>query len=361
MGLGEKPARAMSVKPLTHGRGWVPRLRRLQSCQARTAANNAAVAPSRARFRAHSLTHGARAILTEGIVVKRVRRKLGARHECKISDSCRGLGATAALFAAVPGARHECKISYSCPRRGATAALFAAVPGAHTCEQRPERTAAGTTRLRAHSLTHGMRAILMEGIVVKRVTPKTGARHVYKISYSWRALPDGVCGRCSVAPPGLRARGRRGSRAPFGRPGLRMPRSYGANIGGPEGRGCLAPGAVPARRAGTSPGSAAVPARQAPPGAPGILEGPAARPVRFRAHSLTHGMRAVLRQGVAMQRIRRKSGAGHECKISYSWPGPNDVGQVCPTYALWVPPRRDVVFSRAGAARLRTTQPWHQS
>ena len=130
---------------------------------------------------------------------------------------------------------------------------------------------------------------------------------------------------CSVAPPGLRARGRRGPRAPFGRPGLRIPRSYGANIGGPEGRGCLAPGAVPARRAGTSPGSAAVPARQAPPGAPGVLEGPAGRPMRFRANSLTHGARAILMEGVVIKRLRQKTGARHECKTSYSWPALSDV------------------------------------
>ena len=126
-------------------------------------------------------------------------------------------------------------------------------------------------------------------------------------------------GAGSVAPPGLGARGRRGPRAPFGRPGLRIPRSYGANNGGPEGRGCLAPGAVPARRAGTSPGSAAGPARQAPPGAPGILEGPVGRPMRFRAHSLTHGRRAILTEGIVVKGIRPKTGARHECKISYSW------------------------------------------
>jgi len=128
-------------------------------------------------------------------------------------------------------------------------------------------------------------------------------------------------GAGSVAPPGLRARGGRGlPRAPFGRPGLRIARSYGANNGGPEGRGCLAPGAVPAPRAGTSPGSAAVPARQAPPGAPGILEGPVGRPMRFRAHSLTHAARAILMEGIAMEWVRRKTAARHECKTSYSWP-----------------------------------------
>jgi len=124
------------------------------------------------------------------------------------------------------------------------------------------------------------------------------------------------------APSPLRgsARGGRGlPRAPFGRPGLRIARSYGANIGGPEGRGCLAPGAVPARRAGTSPGSAAVPARQAPPGAPGILEGAVGRPVRFGANSLTHGARAILMENVVIRRLRQKTGARHECKIAYSW------------------------------------------
>jgi len=120
------------------------------------------------RFGAHSLTHGARAILMEGIVVKGIRRKLGRRHECKISYSCRRLGATAALFAAVPGAR--------------------------ACGQRPRGMAPKTTRLRAHSLTHGMRAVLIEGIVMKGFRRKTGARHECKTTYSWRRLrrPSGA-------------------------------------------------------------------------------------------------------------------------------------------------------------------------
>ena len=65
---------------------------------------------------------------------------------------------------------------------GATAALFAAVPGAHACGQRPAGMAPDIMRFRAHSLTHAMLAILTEGIVVKWVRPKTGRRHECKIS-----------------------------------------------------------------------------------------------------------------------------------------------------------------------------------
>jgi len=267
----------------------------------------------RMRLRAHSLTHGMRAILTQGIFVKGIRRKIGRRHECKISYSWPAAGVGGNW---VPRLRRL----QSC--RGCTAADNAAVA--------PE-----LTRFRAHSLTHARRAILTEGIVVNRIRRKLGRRHECKISYSWRLLR-----RPSGAP---RAGGGRGPRAPSGRRGLRIARSYGANIGGPEGRGCLAPGAVPARRAGTSPGSAAGPARQAPPGAPGILEGPVGRRMRFRAHSLTHGMRAILMEGIVVNAIRRKIGRRHECKISYSWPAAGVGGN-------WVPRLRRLQSCRGCTA-----------
>jgi len=116
------------------------------------------------RFRAHSLTHGARAFSMEGIGMQGIRRKLGARHECKIAYSWSGLGATAALLAAVPGA--------------------------HSCGQRPAEKGARTMRFRAHSLTHGARAIVMEGIGMQRIRPKTGARHECRTAYSWPAVSD---------------------------------------------------------------------------------------------------------------------------------------------------------------------------
>ena len=139
---------------------------------------------------------------------------------------------------------------------GATTASFAVVPGARACEQRPGGTAARTTRLCADPLTHGARAILMEGIGMQGIRPKPDARHECKISYSWRRL--GATAALFAAVPGARA---------FGQ-----------------------------RPAGTVMGS-----------------------MRFRAHSLTHGMRAILTEGLAMERIRRKTAARHECKISYSW------------------------------------------
>jgi len=295
------------------------------------------------RFRADPLTHGMRAILTEAVAMKGFARKRGPRHECKISYSWSGLGATAASFAAVPGARafgqrpagtatgsmrfradslthgmrailteafamkcfarkrgprHECKISYSWSGLGATAASFAAVPGARAFGQRPGGTATGSMRFRAHSLTHARRAILMEGVVVNDVRRKNGARHECKSSYSWPGL--GATAALFAAVPGARA---------FGQ--------------GP---------------AGTATGS-----------------------MRFRAHSLTHGMRAILTEAVAMKAFARKRGPRHECKISYSWPArevrTGRAGRRCPPAHA----RRCVVCSRAGAARLRTTQPWHQS
>jgi len=185
------------------------------------------------RLRAHSLTHGMRAILTEGILVKRIRRKMGRRHECKIA--------------------------YSCPRLGATAALSAAVPGPHACGQCPAGTAARIMRFGAHSLTHGARAFLMEGIGMQRIRPKTGARHECKIAYSWPG--PGATAALFAAVPGAHACGQ-----------------------------CPA--------------------------------GTAARIMRFGADSLTHGARAILAEGVAMKGIRRKTGARHECKISYSWSAP---------------------------------------
>ena len=130
------------------------------------------------RFRAHSLTHAARAILMERIVVKSIRRKTGARHECKIA--------------------------YSWPRLGATAALFAAVPGAHACGQRPVGTAARIMRFRAHSLTHGAREVLTEGIAMEWVRRKMGRRHECKICDSWPGLSD-VEGR--AGPEGAAAAG----------------------------------------------------------------------------------------------------------------------------------------------------------
>jgi len=219
------------------------------------------------RFRAHSLTHGMRAIFTEGLAMKGIRRKTGARHECKIS--------------------------YSWPRLGATAALFAAVPGARAFGQRPAGTVMGSMRFRAHSLTHGMRAVLMEGIAVNGIRRKTGARHECKISYSWPGL--GATAALFAAVPGAQAREHR------------------------------------------------------PPGT-------ARGAMRFGAHSLTHGARAILMEGIGMQGIRPKTGARHECKTAYS----SRAAERC---RASMPDLRSqgARNSLGRPARLRTTQPWHQS
>jgi len=73
-------------------------------------------------------------------------------------------------------------------------------------------------------------------------------------------------------------------------------------------------------------------------------------PVRFRAHSLTHGARAILLEAVALKRIRRKTGARHECKIAYSWPALSDVeGRAGRMTESWVPRLRRLQSCRAPA------------
>jgi len=115
-------------------------------------------------------THARRAIPMEAVSMKRLMRKTGRRHECKIAYSWRAARVGGEL--------------------GATAALFAAVLGAHACGQRPGGTARGTMRFRADSLTHGRRTIFTEGIVVNGLRRKTGARHECKIAYSCPAVGD---------------------------------------------------------------------------------------------------------------------------------------------------------------------------
>jgi len=172
------------------------------------------------RFRADSLTHAARAFSMEGIGMQGIRRKTGARHECKISYSW---PAPRVDGNRVPRLRRL----QSC--RGCTAADNAAMP--------PK-----LMRFRAHSLTHGARAILMEGIVVNGFRPKTVARHECKTAYSCRLLrrPSGAprAGGAWVTPGSLRSPGAKNPsllRSEHRRPGGPRLLSPGRRTG-PKGR-----------------------------------------------------------------------------------------------------------------------------
>jgi len=175
--------------------------------QAGTAADNTAVAPKVMRFGADSLTHGAREILTEGILVKGIRPKSGARHECKIAYSW-------------PDGRHRNRPEG--PRAGRMAKGKARrTPGTPDgCGARctaadsvPTGCHPKLTRLGAHSLTHARRAILTEGIVVNGIRRKMGRRHECKTSDSWPGLGATTASFAVVAGLhgcGQRSRGTKG-------------------------------------------------------------------------------------------------------------------------------------------------------
>ena len=183
----------MSLRPLTHGarRGWEG-----IGCHDCVVCSRAGAA----RLRTTQPWH--RAPCDFGRILLLMR---GGRFRSK-ALGCKGLGEKQARVMSVKSLTHGDR-----PRATSKGARPNDV--GQVCPTYP------LTRFRADSLTHGMRAILIEGLVMKWVSRKSGARHECKIAYSWPAVSD-VEGRA----PALRWAA--GQRLPARRPGRPMPGTY---------------------------------------------------------------------------------------------------------------------------------------